>query len=317
MPARIAGLAGLAAAASLATAPVVVWHFGRLSIAGLALNVVAVPLAAPIVILALAGLAAGAVVPAAGVLLAWVAGLGAWTLLLAARAAAAIPGAAVDLPPATAPVFIALALAPLALWARDPPGRLHAGGAGDPLAPGGGARAGRRGRRVAAHPSRATTTVAGRRRLSRCSTSARATRSCCGAPTGPPRCSTPARPARPAPVVAALRRAGVRRLDLLVLTHDSLDHVGGAIDILERFPVGVVLHPPDPVDGWLPAARAAVAGARARGVPVRLVRAGSRLRLGRWRLRVLSPAGARPVGADPNPYSLVTLARVGSLRRHC
>ena len=105
MPARIADLAGLAAAASLATAPVVVWHFGRLSIAGLALNVVAVPLAAPIVILALAGLAAGAVVPAAGVVLAWVAGLGAWALLLAARGAAAIPGAAVDLPPASAPLL--------------------------------------------------------------------------------------------------------------------------------------------------------------------------------------------------------------------
>ncbi|MBJ7455107.1 MAG: MBL fold metallo-hydrolase, partial [Thermoleophilia bacterium] len=120
-------------------------------------------------------------------------------------------------------------------------------------------------------------------------------------------------PGEPAPVVAALRRAGVRRLDLLVLTHDSLDHVGGALDILERFPVGVVLAPPDPVDGWLPAARAALAGARGRGVPVRLVRAGSRLRVGRWSLRVLSPAGARPVGADPNPYSLVTLARAGAL----
>ena len=98
MPGRLADLTAMAAAASLATAPVLAWNFGRLSLAGLALNVVAVPLAAPIVVLALAGLAAGALVPAAGVALAWVAGLGAGALLLAARAAAAIPGAAVDLP---------------------------------------------------------------------------------------------------------------------------------------------------------------------------------------------------------------------------
>jgi competence protein ComEC len=43
------------------------------------------------------------------------------------------------------------------------------------------------------------------------------------------------------------------------------------------------------------------------------VRAGSRLRLGRWSLRVLSPAGARPAGADPNPHSLVALARTDDL----
>ncbi len=30
-------------------------------------------------------------------------------------------------------------------------------------------------------------------------------------------------------------------------------------------------------------------------------------------MRVLSPSGSRPVGADPNPYSLVALASAGSL----
>ena len=92
MPGRIADLAALAGAASLATAPVVVGDFGRLSLAGLALNVVAVPMAAPIVVLALAGIAAGALVPAAGMALAWVAGLGAWLLLLAAPAGRGDPG---------------------------------------------------------------------------------------------------------------------------------------------------------------------------------------------------------------------------------
>ena len=93
--------------------PVLVWQFGRLSLAGLALNVVAVPLAAPVVVLALAGLGAGALVPAAGAALAWLAGLGAAALLAAARAAAAaIPGAAVDLPAGAAPLLLPLAAAP-------------------------------------------------------------------------------------------------------------------------------------------------------------------------------------------------------------
>lgn len=312
MPARIADLAALAAAASLATAPVVVWHFGRLSLAGLALNVVAVPLAAPIVVLALAGLAAGALVPVAGVALAWVAGLGAGILLLAARGASAVPGAAVDMPAGTAPAFILAALAPLALWGVARPGgsaeRLRAlpwAGIGllvVALAAG----AWTLGRPGPLPPWPATATLTA---LDIGQGDAILLRSPEGAAvvvdTGPP--------GSPAPVVAALRRAGVRRLDALVMTHDSLDHIGGVTDILRRFPVGVVFHPPHPIDGWQPAARAAIAAAGEAGVPVREIRAGARVALGRWRLRVLSPAGRRPAGADPNPYSLVALASAGPL----
>ena len=307
MPARIAELAALAAAAGLATAPVVVWHFGRLSLAGLALNVGAVPLAAPIVVLALAGLAAGALLPGAGVALAWVAGLGAWVLLAAARAAAAVPGAAVDVPGRAAPAFVALAAAPLVLWGI--------------VRPGGSAEGLRRApwRAIAALGAAA---VAGAWALTRPGApppwpaSAAVTALDIGqgdaillrSPDGAAAVVDAGPPGNPAPVVAALRRAGVRRLDAVVMTHDSLDHIGGVADILARFPVGVVLHPPDPVDGWLPAARAAIDAARRRGVPVREIRAGARLRLGRWRVSVLSPAGRRPVGADPNPYSLVARA---------
>ena len=165
LPGRVADLAALAAAASLATAPVVVWHFGRLSLAGLVLNVAAVPLAAPIVVLALAGLAAGAVLPAAGVAAAWVAGLGAEALLSASRAAAAVPGAAVDLPVWAAPVLLALALAPLGLSALVRPG----GDGGAARAPG--AVAGRRGAgrgpgrgRMGARPAGSAAAVAGRAR---------------------------------------------------------------------------------------------------------------------------------------------------------
>ena len=312
MPGRIADLAAMAGAAGLATAPVVVGDFGRLSLVGLVLNVVAVPLAAPIVVLALAGIAAGALVPAAGVALAWVAGLGAEALLIAARLGAAIPGAAVDVPTGAAPAFALLALVPVATWGLLRPGGLGWSPRELPwrglgvvaLALVAAAWALSRPPPAPAWPSRPTVTVLdigqGDAILLRSPDGAAAV-----VDTGPP--------GSPAPVIAALRREGVRRLDALVMTHDSLDHVGGAIDILDRMPVTVVLHPPDPVDGWEPACRAVIAEASSRRVPIRVIRAGTRFALGVWTVRVLSPAGARPVGADPNPYSLVAIASAGSL----
>ena len=313
VPGRVADLAAMAAAAGLATAPVLVWQFGRLSLAGLALNVVAVPLAAPVVVLALGGMAVSAVLPAAGVALAWAAGLGAGALLAAARVAAAVPGAAVDVPARMAPLLVPLALAPPLVA----------------LALGGGPAAAR----ARALPWRALAVLAIAVALAGWAlarpgppppwpASAAVTaldvgqgdailvRSPEGAAAmfdaGPPG-------AGEAPALRALRRLGVRRLDALAITHDSLDHVGGAVDVLGAMPVGALLHPPEPVDGFAPAARAVISEARARGVPVRELRAGSRIAVGRWGLRVLSPARARPRDADPNPDSLVALASAGGL----
>ncbi|MEW6171847.1 MAG: DNA internalization-related competence protein ComEC/Rec2 [Bacillota bacterium] len=45
-------------------------------------------------------------------------------------------------------------------------------------------------------------------------------------------------------VVRYLRRAGVRRLDVLVLTHPHEDHCGGARAVVERLPVKLVVVPP-------------------------------------------------------------------------
>ncbi len=46
-----------------------------------------------------------------------------------------------------------------------------------------------------------------------------------------------------ADVIAAIREAGADRLDAVILTHYDKDHVGGAKDILESFPVGQVYLP--------------------------------------------------------------------------
>jgi competence protein ComEC len=48
-------------------------------------------------------------------------------------------------------------------------------------------------------------------------------------------------------------------------------------------------------------------------VGVREASAGDVLAIGAWRLQVLSPARPRPVGADPNPHSMVVRATAGDL----
>jgi competence protein ComEC len=245
------------------------------------------------------------------VALAWVAGLGAGALLLAARAAAAIPGAAVDLPAAAAWLLLVPPVAVAVLGRR--------------LAPGGGGRIGAAAWRAAAAlgvslalagwalgrpappppwPADAAVTA-----LDIGQGDAILLRS----PEGAAALVDAGPPGPTAPVVAALRRTGVRRLDVLVLTHDSLDHVGGAVDVLRAVDVGVLVHEPRPEDGFAPAHGRATAAARERGVPMREARAGAVIAVGRWSVRVLSPARGRRPSEDPNPLSMVALASAGPL----
>jgi competence protein ComEC len=106
-----------------------------------------------------------------------------------------------------------------------------------------------------------------------------------------------------------LRRLGIRRLALLVLTHPQRDHVGGAAEVLERLEVDRVLDPQIPSDN--PDEAAALAEAREQNVPVIQARAGMRFRLGRLQLRVLWPDGPGTIGADPNLRATVILATYG------
>ena len=116
------------------------------------------------------------------------------------------------------------------------------------------------------------------------------------------------------PVVARLRESGVRRLDLLVLTHGESDHAGAAARILAAMPVGAVLDgaataPADP--GAAAGVERAIARSRARRI---LPRAGQRLTAGRFSLDVLWPPDDPPVpGADPNARAIVLHVRRGTL----
>jgi competence protein ComEC len=99
---------------------------------------------------------------------------------------------------------------------------------------------------------------------------------------------------------------GVRSLSAMVLTHPQRDHVGGAADVLRRIPVAVVLDPGLEATG--PERDAAIREAHARGVPVRVVRAGSIFRAGGLRLRVYWPADAGAPSEDPNLNTVVLTA---------
>jgi competence protein ComEC len=104
---------------------------------------------------------------------------------------------------------------------------------------------------------------------------------------------------------------GVRSLSALVLTHPQRDHVGGAAEILRRLDVEQVLDPGLAVTG--PEQDEALREAKARGVPVRTVRAGSVFRAGRLVVRTLWPADAGSPAEDPNLNAVVLAVSYGAI----
>ncbi|MGD8728802.1 MAG: DNA internalization-related competence protein ComEC/Rec2, partial [Gemmatimonadota bacterium] len=293
--------AGLAA--TLATLPVVAWHFERVSVVGIPMTLVA----APLVTLALIGSLGSLVVDfVSHGLAAFVAGGVGW--LLAAlewlsRSAGSVPWASVWITRGTVVGGVAGVLA--ALWVARRPG------------------VGRRARRtltavyvacgVVAWPVLLALQGRGAAEVVMIDVGqgdAIALRSPDGrwllVDTGP--ASDGVGPAGH-PVVRALRSRGIGRLEALVLTHPDLDHIGGAAAVLESFEVGVVYDP------GLPAGKdafvEALSEADARSVPWRAARAGDSIVLGDLGVRVLYP----PVGLSPdveaNASSVVLLASLG------
>ena len=122
----------------------------------------------------------------------------------------------------------------------------------------------------------------------------------------------------PDAVDACLRRLGVRRVPLVVLTHFHADHVAGLPGVLAGREVGSILTSPlpDPTDG----ARAVAAAASAAGVPVAAARAGSILGLGQVSAEVVWPpattgrVAAPGDGSAANDASVVLLVEARGLR---
>jgi len=104
-----------------------------------------------------------------------------------------------------------------------------------------------------------------------------------------------------------LAAAGVRRLDVLVLTHSQLDHIGEAAELLDGTPTGVVL------DGRggdrSPLSRSIDRPLALRRPRLVAAAAGQQLVAGGLRLRVLwPPAGRALPGGDPNDRAIVLVA---------
>jgi competence protein ComEC len=104
---------------------------------------------------------------------------------------------------------------------------------------------------------------------------------------------------------AKLHAAGVDRLGVAVVSHEQSDHAGGIEELLGRFPVGRLL--------YARLSRRLRGEAEAAGTMPARIAAGASLRAGRLRVEVLWPPRellAAPLdGADPNTQALVLLAR--------
>jgi competence protein ComEC len=105
-----------------------------------------------------------------------------------------------------------------------------------------------------------------------------------------------------------LGAAGVGEVAAAVVTHDQSDHAGGIEELLGRMPIRTLVYA---VAGHRLLERARAAGARARRIA-----AGGELRSGRLRLDVLWPPPelltTPHAGEDPNLLALVMVARWGA-----
>ncbi len=316
MPQRTADLVAQSAGAGLATAPVLALGFGSISLVGLIANLVAVPVAGPVVVAAMLGVAGNALWHPIGVVLAWIASLGAGIILWVARVAAAIPGAVQQVPAWGALPLGMLAVAPPVAWwwlRRVPAsrgwrihGQVRAARAGvavvgslvlawllGPLIPGCGP------------PPMSTGPAVRMLDVGQGSAVALRTGNSIDVlvDAGPP--------GEPAPVVAAMERMGSPSIGALVISHGADDHAGGAEELLGRVRVGRLLLPQPDSDA--PLVRRLAARARAAAVPVEWVGSASGVRAGSWRVDVIGPGAHVPSSAEPNARCLVVAARAPGL----
>ena len=300
LPTRLAEGLGVAVVCGVVTAPIVLLHFGQAPLYTVPANVLAEP-AVPLVLgLGLLAGVADPLAPGVAAALAWLAGWAAAWLELVARLVASLPAAQVG-----AKTTLILVLGSAAAWltmraftprlATRRPATVVAlvGVLGVCLAGW-----------WAVHPAPAWHQPAGLRvtfldvgqgdSVLLETPSARVL-----VDQGPPEAN----------VAGQLARMGVSSLSAVVLTHPQRDHVGGAAAVIRQLRVGAVLDPGLAATG--PEREEAVAAARERNVPLRVVRAGSEFRAGGLVLRALWPADPGSPSEDPNLNALVLVATYG------
>lgn len=108
-------------------------------------------------------------------------------------------------------------------------------------------------------------------------------------------------------LVQSLLRLGVARIDLLVLSHPDLDHIGGAMDLLDAIPVAEILDPMSVKGGqW----RALVDRAIDHGVNWRRGTANDRFAIDEVQFSVLSPR-TEMASMSVNDRSIVLFVEIG------
>jgi len=274
LPRYLARAVGISAAAYLATAPAVAFHFGWLAPVALLSNLVAVPLCS---VSLGAGYAAMLFtdVPWLGPALGGVTGWAATALLSTARWAAALPAGGFCVAPPAGEVLAASygLLAWLGSGAgKRPPPPSHA--EVDLIDVGQGQAVLLRGREGA----RLLVDAGGSHQP--------------GFDPGERR------------VLPHLIAHGGRRLDVLVISHEDVDHAGGAFALLREIEVGELWIGPDA--HRTPRGSALIRSAHAHGVAVVLAEAGARRVVGGLPVRVLAPERAGD-GANRNDRSVVLL----------
>ncbi len=300
VPAPLAEVLAVTAAATIGTAPLIALHFERLSLVSLPANLLAAPAVAPIMWLGTVAAALGQVASALAVPVAAVAALPLAYVTWLASAAARLPLAevAVGSPGAVGVAAIYLALAAGGLAYARLPHRARRAAAAVLLvaAVATGAVLAHRARPAAA-PDELTISFldVGQGDATLIQHGAAAVLVDTGPPAGRLR--------------GLLRAAGVRRLDVLALTHNALDHDGATAEALRAVPVGLVL------DGEEATSGGAVPRLAAEHRVRRLASdAGQVLRAGPIELRVLWPRRepAAPAGSEPNDRATVLHVRDGA-----
>lgn len=299
VPRALAEVVAMTTAATLSTAPVIAAHFGQASLVGVPANVLAAPAVAPVMWLGVVAAALGQALAIGGPVAALaggavdgldaLAGFPLGYLDWIATTAASAPAAVVTVGPLLVlAVVVAVLLATSSRRVRRvvpvaalSGAALWVGLAPPALAPAG-VPAGFRVTFLDVGQGDATLVQDGRRSVL--------------VDAGLP----------DAGIVHRLARAGVRRLDLLVATHASADHEGGAAAVVSALPVDAILDGRDGVP--TPGGNAMAVAAQTRGIPLIAAHAGQELRLGGLRLRVLWPRPEAPAlhaGADPNGRAVV------------
>jgi competence protein ComEC len=297
-PGPLADGLALTLAATLGTAPIVAAQFERLSLVSVVANVAVVPAVAPVMWLGIVAAALGQMGAAVGAPVAGLATPALGYIEWVAETAARAPAAQIAASPLLVSVLaLAVGAAVMSPRARVPGAvaaivALVVAGAVHVLRPAG-VRAPQGLRVTFLDVGQGDATL-----LQHRSTAVLVD-------TGPPG----------GPIVDRLRHAGVRRLDLLVVTHAQADHLGAGAAIVRALPVGLLLDGRDGVRE--PHGDALAAEARRRGVPIARPRAGEVLRAGGLVLRVLWPVPeprALHAGGDPNERAIVAEARAGATR---